>query len=77
LVTHSLAEYEARALLLARDPSALAEVKEKLLRNRTTQPLFDTARFTRHLETAYTRMMERHRGGEPPMAFAVDVLENA
>ena len=77
LVTHSLAEYEARALLLARDPSALAEVKEKLLRNRTTQPLFDTTRFTRHLETAYTRMMERHRGGEPPMAFAVDVLENA
>jgi protein O-GlcNAc transferase len=28
--------------------------------------LFDTARFTRHLEAAYTAMMERHRAGLSP-----------
>jgi predicted O-linked N-acetylglucosamine transferase (SPINDLY family) len=72
MVTHSLAEYETRALGLARNPAHLAEVKSKLLRHRKTHPLFDTVRFTRHLETAYTRMVERQRGGEPPIPFAIE-----
>jgi predicted O-linked N-acetylglucosamine transferase (SPINDLY family) len=71
MVTHSLAEYEARALALAHDPSVLTELKAKLAKNRETHPLFDTARFTRHLETAYTRMVERHRSGDLPLAFSV------
>jgi predicted O-linked N-acetylglucosamine transferase (SPINDLY family) len=75
LVTDSLAEYERRALSLARDPFALAQVRAKLVRNRDTHPLFDTARFTRHLEAAYTRMVERYRSGEPPAAFAVEALD--
>ncbi|MEJ0098104.1 MAG: hypothetical protein WDM84_09610 [Bauldia sp.] len=32
----------------------------------------DTARFTRHLEAAFRTMMERHRRGEAPAAFAVE-----
>jgi predicted O-linked N-acetylglucosamine transferase (SPINDLY family) len=72
MVTHSLAEYEARALELARNPAQLAEIKAKLLRHLKTHPLFDTVRFTRHLETAYTRMVERNRSGEPPVSFAVE-----
>jgi predicted O-linked N-acetylglucosamine transferase (SPINDLY family) len=71
MVTHSRAEYEARALALAHNPSALAEVKAKLAKNRETHPLFDTARFTRHLEAAYMRMVERHRCGDLPVAFSV------
>jgi protein O-GlcNAc transferase len=61
LVTTSLEDYEALALRLAREPSSLAAVKDKLARNRETQPLFDTARFTRHIEAAYITMWERHR----------------
>ena len=57
LVTSSLAEYEALALALARNPGRLAEIRAKLIRNRDIAPLFDTARFTRHLETAYTQTM--------------------
>ncbi len=74
LITNSLAEYEALALKLARDPAPLASVRAKLKRNRETYPLFDTARFTRHLEAAYVTMWERYQRGEAPEAFAVDRL---
>jgi len=46
-------------------------VKAKLGRNRDSGPLFDTARFTKHLEAAFTIMWERHQRGERPKAFAV------
>jgi predicted O-linked N-acetylglucosamine transferase (SPINDLY family) len=74
LVTTSLEEYEALALKLARDSALLASIKAKLAANRLTTPLFDTARYTRHLEAAYTTMWERAQRGEPPASFAVDAL---
>jgi predicted O-linked N-acetylglucosamine transferase (SPINDLY family) len=72
LVTASLAEYEQLALALARDPPRLNAIKAKLIRNRSTAPLFDTPRYTRYLEAAYTVMWQRSRMGLPPAAFAVD-----
>ncbi len=72
LVAGSPGEYENIALHLARDAGALAAVKAKLARNRDTHALFDTARFTRNLEKAFTRMVERQRSGVPPQAFAVE-----
>jgi predicted O-linked N-acetylglucosamine transferase (SPINDLY family) len=71
LITSSLEGYAALAARLARDPAALATVKAKLAANRNTTALFDTARFTRHLEAAYATMIERHWRGEAPAAFAV------
>ena len=71
LVAESLPLYEAMALKLARDREHLAAVKAKLKANRDSCPLFDTARFTRHLEAAFTTMWERHQKGERPMHFAV------
>ncbi len=64
LVTTSLQDYEALASKLAHQPVALASVKDKLARNRTTHPLFDTARTTRQIESAYTMMWERYQMGE-------------
>ena len=75
LATASAAEYEALALDLARNPAALAEIKAKLARNRVTHPLFDTVRFTRHIEAAYQGMWERHRRGERPDSFAVGAID--
>ena len=72
MITHSLEDYEALALRLARDPSYLASIKTKLAHNRNAAPLFDTGRMTRHIEAAYTTMWERHRRGEKPQAFAVE-----
>lgn len=74
LITTSLEDYEALALRLARDPALLAATKDKLARNRLTEPLFDTARFTRHLEAAYVTMYERAQRGEPPASFSVEAL---
>ncbi len=71
LIAHSLKEYEALALKLARDKKALAKIRSKLARNRKTCPLFDTDRFRRHIEAAYTTMWERYQRGEPPVSFAV------
>ena len=72
LVTRSLADYEATALSLAREPELVTAFKLRLERNRDTCPLFDTARFTRNLEAAFTIMWERHQKGEPPADFAVE-----
>ncbi len=74
LVTDSLAEYEALALQLAREPDRLCAVKAKLAHNRDRFPLFDTERFTRHLETAFEKMWDRVQQGEPPASFGVDPI---
>ena len=51
---------------LARDPAALAALKAKLARNRRTEPLFDSPRFTRHLEAVYRALWQRHQSGLAP-----------
>jgi predicted O-linked N-acetylglucosamine transferase (SPINDLY family) len=75
LITDSLPAYERRALSLVRDASALATIRRKLQDNRATSPLFDTQRFTRHLEAAFVTMWERQQRGEPPASFMVTPLE--
>ena len=74
LVTNSLPEYEALASKLADDPSHLRALRERLALNRSTCPLFDTARFARHIEAAYTTMWHRYQRGQMPQAFAVSRL---
>jgi predicted O-linked N-acetylglucosamine transferase (SPINDLY family) len=71
LIAHTPAAYEAMALSLARNPPALADLRAKLARNRDVSALFDTKRFTRHLEAAFESMWTRHSQGEPPASFAV------
>ena len=75
LIANTSDEYEALALRLARDPVLLAGLKTKLMRNRDSYPLFDTSRFTRHLEKAYTMMWERQQSGEAPQSFAVEPID--
>jgi len=74
LVTSSLREYEDLARALAQNPERLAALKAKLRHNRALMPLFDTARFTRNLETAYVMMWERQQMNLPPENL--DVVEN-
>ena len=71
LVTRNQDEYEANARRLATEPALLNTVKSKLAANRESEPLFDTNRFRRHIETAYERMWEIRQRGEPPRSFAV------
>jgi predicted O-linked N-acetylglucosamine transferase (SPINDLY family) len=58
LIVPDLACYESLALNLARDPSALKAVRDRLA-DKSRMALFDTARFTRNLETAYLGMLRR------------------
>jgi len=75
LVTDSLAGYEALALELARQPDRLRSVREKLRANRLTTALFDSRRFTRHIESAFETMWRAHVAGELPRVFAVTPIE--
>ena len=72
LIAPSLEGYEAMALKLANDPSLIAGFKNRLARDRDR--LFNTARFTRHIEAAYAAMQDRHRRQEWPRGFAVDSI---
>jgi predicted O-linked N-acetylglucosamine transferase (SPINDLY family) len=74
LVTHSLEDYQATALLLARHPAKLTALREKLAANRPTCALFDTALGTRHIEAAYAAMMRRVQAGLPPMHLDIPHL---
>jgi predicted O-linked N-acetylglucosamine transferase (SPINDLY family) len=74
LATTSLADYEALGMALARDPARLAALRQTLAANVRTQPLFDTGRFTRHLEAAYVAMWERAQRGERPAPISVPRL---
>jgi len=58
LIVADFGEFEEAAIALAKDPARLAAIRDKLARNRKTSPLFDTAGFTRDIETAYKRMIE-------------------
>jgi predicted O-linked N-acetylglucosamine transferase (SPINDLY family) len=75
LIVDDLQAYEALALKLARDPDLLRSLRQKIERNRTTQPLFDTDRFRRSIEQAYATMREIWQRGESPRGFAVEPIE--
>jgi len=71
LITDNLADYEELAVSLANDPERLKAIRERVAGEVRASPLFDTAGYTRDLETAYRTMYEIHRAGEAPRSFAV------
>ena len=75
LVTDSYEEYEALALELAQNPERLTAMSSHLEGNRMSLPLFDTPRFTRHLESAYDQVMARHEKGLAPGDLDIEAIE--
>lgn len=61
LVTASLEDYEEKALQLAMNPAQVSSMKQKLMSERLTSSLFDTAAFARALENIYQSMHENTR----------------
>ena len=76
LAAESAEEYENRAAELARDSGALAAIRARLHAAPRASSLFDTVRFTRHLESAYATMYDRQQQGLPPAAFRVESLRS-
>jgi predicted O-linked N-acetylglucosamine transferase (SPINDLY family) len=64
MITHSHAEYEAKALQLAQDPDLLHALKERLRANKSACSLFDTQGFCRNLEAAYMAMWRQSQLGD-------------
>jgi len=71
LICDSLQDYEELAVRLASDDGELHSLRERLEANRSSAPLFDTARYTRDIERAFTSMHARHRAGLPPAHIIV------
>jgi predicted O-linked N-acetylglucosamine transferase (SPINDLY family) len=75
MITRDAAAYEALAIAIGRDAARAAALKAKLTAAIPTAPLFNTPRFTRHLEGAYRMMWQRHAAGLAPEGFAVPAEE--
>ncbi len=72
MVVHDLDQYEALALRLARTQTLLHAIRERLRINRDSCALFDSDRYRRNIERAYTTMWEIAQRREPPRSFRVD-----
>jgi len=66
LITTTLEEYESLAIELATDPKKLKLIKDKLVGNLSTAPLYDTSLFAKNLESAYSMMYDRYQRGLDP-----------
>ena len=66
LITTTQEEYEALAIELAQNPQKLARIKQKIIDNRLTAPLFNTPLFTKNLEAVYIQMYERYHADLEP-----------
>jgi predicted O-linked N-acetylglucosamine transferase (SPINDLY family) len=72
LITSTQEQYESVAIELATDAEKLKIIKDKLASNLATAPLYDTPLFTRHLESAYLTMYDRHQNGLDPEHIYVE-----
>jgi predicted O-linked N-acetylglucosamine transferase (SPINDLY family) len=67
LVCNDWQDYRARAIMLARDPTQLAALANRLQLGRDTSLLFDTPSLVNHLEDIYFGMWEDYCAGNLPV----------
>ena len=72
LITTTEEAYFDLSLELARDPVKLAAIRAKLAANRLALPLFDSERFTRHIEAGYEAAYRAYFEGRPPGDIRID-----
>jgi protein O-GlcNAc transferase len=72
-ITHTLEEYESLAIDLVHNSGKLQTIRQKLMKNLSTEPLFDTPRFTKNLEKTYKEMWKIFMAGGRPRQ--IDVVE--
>jgi len=66
LIARTTEQYESLAIELANNPVKLSSLKARLAENRATCPLFNTALFTQHIESAYQAAYNRYHEGLAP-----------
>ena len=65
LITQKIGDYEELAVELATNKDKYNLIKEKLIKNKLTTPLFNTENYVRDLEKIYIRMLEKIERGHP------------
>lgn len=63
LITNSLSEYETQAITFGLQEKKGTDIKNKLLTNIKTTPLFNSTVFTNNIEKAYKEIFKRHLNG--------------
>ncbi len=66
MIVDDLDAYVRTAIALARDPASLAAIRDRLVGNRDTCPLFDLDRYRQGLEQAIEAMWLRFENGDRP-----------
>lgn len=74
LIACDLSDYERRADQLIGSPAELSGLRARLLASRHSSPLFNTERFTRHLEQALIAMHENFRSQRPTQHLFIPPL---
>lgn len=74
LVTIRFEDFERRAVQLARDRDELLALRGRLANAKHKSALFDTVRYARNLERAFTEMVRLHRAGSGPRDIDVRAL---
>jgi predicted O-linked N-acetylglucosamine transferase (SPINDLY family) len=72
LISASFQAYEALAVRIATTPGLIGALRARLAEARGRSPLFDSDRYCRHLEWAYTQMSQRAQRGEAASALTVE-----
>jgi len=70
LITTNPQAYEALAIEFGNNPEKIIVLKQKLVNNRLTSPLFDTPQFTKDLEQVYLQMYQRYQADLAPEHIA-------
>jgi predicted O-linked N-acetylglucosamine transferase (SPINDLY family) len=63
LVTHSLQEYRLKAIELANDRVSLLHLRDRLMEQRKTAPLFDAKLYARHFEKLIAKAYDNYLDG--------------
>lgn len=71
LITYSEDEYVALAIDLAKNPIKMQEMKVRLMKNITTEPLFNSNIFSKNIEILFSKMMARYSAGLMPETIYV------
>ena len=63
LITRNLDDYFELCKALAKDTPRRRQVRDRLVQQRGSAPLFDAGRFARDLERLYLLMWQQHQSG--------------
>lgn len=71
LITYSPEEFYNKAIELANSPQILKEIRNKIQKGIKESAVYDTKRYARNIESAYSYMYEQYRNGQSPESFEI------